>query len=72
VYLVCVSLAFDLFIVFILFPHQKSRESVKIGPHPWGQPLSISIKQDIIIYMVIMQGMILSMLINGIDKISII
>jgi hypothetical protein len=43
VYLVCVSLPFDLcvvfigfvmFFVFILFPRHKSRESVKIGPQP--------------------------------------
>jgi hypothetical protein len=33
---------------------------------------TIRIKQDIVIYMVIMQGMILNMLIMGIDKISII
>jgi hypothetical protein len=46
VYLVCVSLPFDLcveYIVFILFPRHKSRESVKIGPHPWGQPLSAAV-----------------------------
>jgi hypothetical protein len=29
-----------MFIMVILFPRHKSRESVKIGPHPWGQPLS--------------------------------
>jgi hypothetical protein len=38
--------AFDLFIVFIMFfvfilvPHHKYRESVKIGPHPRGHPSS--------------------------------
>jgi hypothetical protein len=38
--------AFDLFIVFIVFfvfilvPRHKSRESVKIGPHPRGHPSS--------------------------------
>jgi hypothetical protein len=38
--------AFDLFIVFIVFfvfilvPRHKSRESVKIGPHPGGHPSS--------------------------------
>jgi hypothetical protein len=37
---------FDLFIVFIVFfvfilvPRHKSRESVKIGPHPRGHPSS--------------------------------
>jgi hypothetical protein len=42
---VCVF-AFDLcvefimFFVFILLPRHKSRKSVKIGPHPRGQPLS--------------------------------
>jgi hypothetical protein len=49
VYLVCVSFPFDLCVVFIMFimffvfvllPRHKSRESVKIGPHPRGQPLS--------------------------------
>jgi hypothetical protein len=52
VYLVCVSLSFDLcvmFIVFViffmfkLFPHHKYCESVKIRPHPRGQPLSYGI-----------------------------
>jgi hypothetical protein len=46
VYLVCVF-AFDLFIMFfmfILFPRHKSHESVKIGPHPKGQPLSYGIR----------------------------
>jgi hypothetical protein len=51
VYLVCVF-AFDLcvvfimfvvFFVFILFPYHKSRESVKIGPHPRGHPTSYGI-----------------------------
>jgi hypothetical protein len=35
--------AFDLFIVFFVFilvPRHKSRESVKIGPHPRGHPSS--------------------------------
>jgi hypothetical protein len=41
--------AFDLFIIFIMFfvffvfilvPCHKSRESVKIGPHPRGHPSS--------------------------------
>jgi hypothetical protein len=47
VYLVCVF-AFDLFIMFIVFfvfipvPCHKSHESVKIGPHPRGQPSSYS------------------------------
>jgi hypothetical protein len=46
VYLLFVSLPFDLcvvfivFFMFILFPRHKSHESVKIRPHPWGQPLS--------------------------------
>jgi hypothetical protein len=50
VYLVCVYMPFDLcvmfimFFVFILFPCHKSRESVKIGPHPRGQPLSYGIR----------------------------
>jgi hypothetical protein len=50
VYLVCVSLPFDLcvefivFFVFILFPSHKSRESVKIGPHPLGStPIRFSL-----------------------------
>jgi hypothetical protein len=45
VYLVCVF-AFNLcvmFIVFILFPHHQSRESMKIGPHPRGHPSSYGI-----------------------------
>jgi hypothetical protein len=45
VYLVCVCVfAFDLcvvFIVFILVPRRKSREFVKIGPHPRGHPTSL-------------------------------
>jgi hypothetical protein len=39
---VCVF-AFDLFIMFFMFiliPRHKSRESVKIGPHPRGHPSS--------------------------------
>jgi hypothetical protein len=47
VYLVCVCVfAFDLFLVFIVFfvfiliSRHKSRESVKIGPHPRGHPSS--------------------------------
>jgi hypothetical protein len=50
VYLVCVCVfAFDLCVVFIVFfvffefilvPRHKSRESVKIGPHPRGHPSS--------------------------------
>jgi hypothetical protein len=48
---VCVF-AFDLFIVFFVFivffmfilvPRHKSRESVKIGPHPRGCPSSYGI-----------------------------
>jgi hypothetical protein len=45
---VCVNLPFDLwvefivFFVFILFSRHKSLESMKIGPHLWGQPLSCS------------------------------
>jgi hypothetical protein len=34
---------FIVFFVFVPFPHHKSRESMKIGPHPWGQPLSYGI-----------------------------
>jgi hypothetical protein len=34
---------FIMYIVFILFPRHKSRESMKIGPHPRGQPLSYGI-----------------------------
>jgi hypothetical protein len=39
-------LAFDLYVVFIVFfmfillPCHKSRESMKIGPHPRGHPSS--------------------------------
>jgi hypothetical protein len=53
VFLECVSLPFELcvefivfmvFFVFILFPRHKSRESMKIEPHPWGQPLSYVIR----------------------------
>jgi hypothetical protein len=40
VYLVCVF-AFDLFIVFILVPRHKSRESMKIGPHPRGHHITL-------------------------------
>jgi hypothetical protein len=36
---------FIVFFVFILLPRHKSRESVKIGPHPWGQPLSYGIRR---------------------------
>jgi hypothetical protein len=32
---------FVMFFVFILLPCHKYRESMKIGPHPWGQPLSL-------------------------------
>jgi hypothetical protein len=38
-----VFIVFVAFFVFILLPHHKSRESVKIRPHPWVQPLSASI-----------------------------
>jgi hypothetical protein len=31
---------FIMFFVFILVPHHKYRESVKIGPHPRGHPSS--------------------------------
>jgi hypothetical protein len=43
---------FDLFIVFIVFfvfipvPRHKSRESVKIGPHPRGCPSSMYLEQE--------------------------
>jgi hypothetical protein len=63
VYLVCVSLPIDLcvvftvfvlFFVFILLPRHKSRESVKIGPHPWGiiwyqQPL---VATDLLLFVI--------------------
>jgi hypothetical protein len=32
---------FIVFFVFILIPRHKSRESVKIGPHPRGHPSSL-------------------------------
>jgi hypothetical protein len=35
---------FVMFFEFIIFPRHKSRESVKIGPHPWGQPLAYGIR----------------------------
>jgi hypothetical protein len=33
-------IVFVVFFVFILLPRHKSRESVKIGPHPMGHPSS--------------------------------
>jgi hypothetical protein len=36
---------FVVLFVFILVPHHKSRESMKIEPHPWGHPLSIYVKE---------------------------
>jgi hypothetical protein len=37
-----VFIMFFVFFVFILVPRHKSRESVKIGPHPRGHPSSDS------------------------------
>jgi hypothetical protein len=33
-----------MFFVFILVPRHKSRESVKIGPHPGGHPTSVKVR----------------------------
>jgi hypothetical protein len=36
-------IVFIVFFVFILVPRHKSRESMKIGPHPRGHPSSPSL-----------------------------
>jgi hypothetical protein len=36
-----VFIVFVVFFMFILFPRHKSRESVKIGPHPWVNPYQL-------------------------------
>jgi hypothetical protein len=38
-----VFIVFVVFFMFILLPHHKSCESMKIGPHPWGQIISYGI-----------------------------